>query len=240
MMFLLGVHLAILLTLSSAQTYPVRPPTYTAPSPIVTTTIPIDPTYPGNLSSYSTSLPVPTCTSFYYPAVLNTTAPQAFYLHVSSSNPLTSGRQLQLRTVNGTQIVVVDARSPVLWVKLVDGVIHSDGHTDENQPYDLGPMAFLRNVSSTATSSLQEFCFKNSTATDNGFQLFSFGAALYGLYHQEPLEVVNGFVICDKRDYSQVFYNTYIEEPPAYPDCEFVGIQVSAYCLRASASQSNH
>lgn len=52
--------------------------------------------------------------------------------------------------------------------------------------------------------------------------------ANYGLYQTVTLGFVNGFILCPEsnNEYYQVFYNEYLSEPPAYPGCEFVGLQV--------------
>ncbi|MCJ1328198.1 hypothetical protein MMC10_004874 [Thelotrema lepadinum] len=184
------------------------------------------------ISAALPSAAAPTTTSFSYPYELNTTAPDAFYLHIASANPLIDGRNVQLRQTNGKgspQIVVVDATSPVLQAKMENGVIYSENRTLENQLYDLGPVSHLKNVSTTISSSLQEFYFQNATSTTKAtgnFMLELIGSnAVYGLYHKVPLEVVNGFIICQKGDYWQLYYNTYLQTPPNYDACEYVGVQ---------------
>ena len=179
--------------------------------------------------------PTPTCTPFNYPGALKTTD-STFYLHVKSNNPLLDGRNVQLRSTGdkgAPQIVVVDATSPVLSMRLSNGVIHNENRTIFNQPYDLGPVAHLKNVSTTSTSSKQEFYFQNATSSNKGtkgFMLELLGQnAVYGLYHQTPVNIVNGFIICKeaKGSYYQLYYTTYFSDPDSLPGCEFIGVQVS-------------
>ena len=179
------------------------------------------------------SAPAPTSTQLGYPGQLNTTAPDAFYVHVTSANPLIDGRNIQLRQTKGEgspQIAVIDTASPVLQAKMSNGVIFSENRNLFNQLYDLGPVAHLKNVSTTNSSSLQEFYFQNATSTSKATGNFMLelirSNAVYGLYHKVPLEVTNGFIICWKGEYWQLFYDTYLKNPPNYDGCEFVGVQV--------------
>ena len=166
-----------------------------------------------------------------YPESLNTTSKYtAYHLYVISSDPYTNGQNIQLYDAgNGTQIAVVDQGSPVLQARFSNGVLHSEGYTTSNTIYNLGPVAHLRNQTSTNSSSLQELYFSNTTKPDAGWSLEDPSSdAVYRLFHQEPLGVVNGFLICDTGTYFQVYYNTYLTSPPDYYGCEFVGIGVSS------------
>jgi hypothetical protein len=154
---------------------------------------------------------------------------------VRSNNPLTNGRNIQLRGVDdpkAAQIAVVDATSPVLLAQLRGGIMYTQNRTENNILYDLGPASGLKNVSTTPTQSLQEFFFVNATDASpatGDFELVNVSQdAQYNLYHEIHIDrVVNGFAACQKEGYWQLFYYTYSGSQPIFgSDCEYVGVQV--------------
>jgi hypothetical protein len=176
-----------------------------------------------------------------YPTELNSTDPTSFYINVFSfDNSFYNGRNLQLRNVNGKQVVVVDATSPVLLTQLRDGIFYSQGYDISNTPYDLGPVSYLQNVTSTKSYSKQEFYFQNATKTHkatNGFQFeIPSESAVYQLYHQVGNDIVNGWIICQQKDYWQLFYYTYLSNPGPLGSCNFIALRVSRKYLLNNVS----
>jgi len=102
---------------------------------------------------------------------------------------------------------------------------------------NLGPVGGLRNLTTNADGSdRQVFIFRNNTA-DAGksfkdsvkkWNLVGFGEGEYGLYSKTVTTgFANGFMACRVKDYWQLFYYEYESEPGNFPNCEFVGLQVS-------------
>ena len=182
--------------------------------------------------------PAATCTPSSYPFTLNSTTPSAVYITISSYDAFTNGRNIQLRQTGGKgspQIAVIDATSPVLWAEQRNGIIYTQNKTDENIRYDLGPVSHLKTVSTIGQSTLQELYFQNATASNKatgGFILeFPTQDAIYSLYHASPLNAADGWVICNKTDYWQLFYYTYFDNGPTFPGCDFIGLQVRSPTL---------
>jgi hypothetical protein len=107
------------------------------------------------------------------------------------------------------------------------------------EPYLLGGVGGLRNVTSDSTLSAQSVIFRNenttSTAaevfqqTSQGWYLLGGGhSATYGLYQRVPSGLVNGFIICEMDDeIYQLFYYEYTGLSPDFGDeCEFIALQV--------------
>jgi len=106
------------------------------------------------------------------------------------------------------------------------------------EPYLLGGVGGLRNVTSNSTLSAQSFIFRNETnsaaevfqETSRGWYLVGGGhSATYGLYQRVPSGFVNGFIICEMDDeIYQLFYYEFTGSIPDFGDeCEFIALQVS-------------
>lgn len=185
-----------------------------------------------SIAASTTGAPV---TSSPYPGSLNTTTPSGFEIRVySTANPLLNNRNIQLLESDGKQLAVIDPWSPVLLLEMRDGVLYSENRTDDGILYDLGPVAHLQNLTTTKTSSLQEFYFANQTASTpatTDFELINVSNdAEYNLYHHINRDfVVNGFCACRRSGYYQLLYYTYVGEIPNFgPECEYVAVQVSS------------
>ena len=52
---------------------------------------------------------------------------------------------------------------------------------------------------------------------------------MYDLYHDTPVDTVNGWVGCQKSGgYLQLFYYTYTsQQPPALKGCQFLGVETT-------------
>ena len=160
---------------------------------------------------------------YNYPSEVNTTTtPKSFHLSVQSNNPLARGRNVQVRPSkpgdpSSPSIVVVDSSSPVLLSQLRNGALCSANLTEFNQLYDLGPTGGLTNVTSTPDASLRAFVVRNygkheppeSLKVRRGFFLLGGDAGRYNLYQRVPLNVANGFSVCEKKGYFRLFYETY-------------------------------
>ena len=124
-------------------------------------------------------------------------------------------------------LAVVDLASPALLLTLHNGSLASVGLNDFNrksrcnilcgdifltwffftiEPYLLGDIGGLRNVSSNATQAAQSFIFRNETSrassvfkeSSRGWFLLGGGhTATYGLHQDVPSGWVNGFMICE-------------------------------------------
>jgi len=179
-----------------------------------------------------------------YPIQLNDTSfdTVAFYLHVKANNPAYDGHNVQLRTLSsGVQSVVVDKASPVLAAQLREGVIYSEGRSLTNAIYDLGPTAVLTNTTGIGNLQRQRFDFSNTTApaygagevnVRNAWYLESLGDdGTYGLYHNVPIGIVNGFLICPvgsgSNKYYQLYYNEYQTSPGDLGKCGSIGLQTT-------------
>jgi hypothetical protein len=174
-----------------------------------------------------------------------TTVDAVLKFHVVSSNNLTNNRPLQLRPneyetefgypKNTFSYVGIDSTSPVLHANLTSGVLYSEGkgtishngYLNLQQEYPVG----------NTTQYL--FSFANATtypnATDRDWYIANLGGeGPYGLYHDEPDGIVNGFVLCeadldlDNGPWYDLTYVTYVQDNATLPGCEFVGIQVAS------------
>ncbi|KAI0198839.1 hypothetical protein F4808DRAFT_246642 [Astrocystis sublimbata] len=188
-----------------------------------------------------TSSPCP----YNYPAELNTTTSHSgLILTIASNNPATSNRALQLRpnpSSPGLFFVGIDASSPVLLSNFASGAWKAQARDISNQLYDLGPTAYLDLRDTTNGTERFTVGFGNATGeVEKEWNLL--GASEtggYGVYHNTPLETVNGFVLCKadnckgkgkgkgKGEWYQLFYYNYKNEPAEFPECEFVGVETT-------------
>ena len=185
---------------------------------------------PCALAAGAVAAPVAPRTASPYPGQLNDTTPSGFEIRVASArNPQLNNRNVQLRAdpADATaHLAVVDPWSPGLL-------------------YDLGPVAYLKNATTTATWSLQELYFANqtdATPPTAGFQLTDVSSdAEYNLYHLlEQTGVVNGFAACDRDGYYQLYYYTYTGPVPDFGSgCDFVAVQVRIEPTLASGAFAN-
>ncbi|KAI0876503.1 hypothetical protein GGS24DRAFT_220827 [Hypoxylon argillaceum] len=179
---------------------------------------------------------------FNYPVNLNATeSSNGLVFTVASTNAVTNNRALQLRTnpnLASGFFVGLDATSPVLLSNLADAAVESQARNLYNQLYSLGPTAYLNLRDEINGTDRYTVGFANASTwpgeVDREWYL-SGGApdGTYVLFHDEPLGVVNGFVLCvadhdlDPGPWYQLFYYTYSEIPADFPECEYVGIRTT-------------
>jgi len=181
---------------------------------------------------------------FNYPAQLNQTASHhGLIFTITSNSPATNNRAIQLRPnpfLPGGFFVGVDNSSAVLLSNLQDGTVLSQARNDVNQLYNLGPTAYLNQRDNTTGTVRYTVGFATSTdfpgvpgpgQLDSAWYLS--GGSEDGtsyLYHDEPLETVNGFLLCEADtdlgpgEWKQLFYETYTGTPADFPECENVGV----------------
>jgi len=107
----------------------------------------------------------------------------------------------------------------------------------QTEPYLLGGIGGLYNVTSNSTVSAQSFIFRNGTTSaapvfkESSREWYLLGGGhspVYGLYQKVPSGWINGFIICEmgKKEY-QLFYYEYTGLIPDFGEgCEFVMLQV--------------
>jgi hypothetical protein len=111
---------------------------------------------------------------------------------------------------------------------------------DVNQLYNLGPTAYLNLRDNTTGTARYTIGFATAadypgvagpSPLDTAWYL-SGGSedGTYYLYHEEPLETVNGFLLCEAETdlgpgkWKQLFYETYQGAPADFQECENVGV----------------
>lgn len=158
-----------------------------------------------------------------YPFALNTssTNPELLTFWVSSSNPLTNGRPLQLREAeDGRTLAVVDATSPVAFGVLENGVLSVEN----------GLTAATRNVTGNETNYVAEVYFENAEEGKQVIDWYLLGlsdpSGRANLYHKARFQTQNGFILCDKGDYWAFHYNAMAQGGPQH-ECDWIGVQVS-------------
>ncbi|KAI0856898.1 hypothetical protein F4860DRAFT_491606 [Xylaria cubensis] len=179
---------------------------------------------------------------FNYPAELNSTqSHNGLVFTLASNNPVTNNRALQLRVnpfLEGGFFVGVDASSPVLLANFEDAAFKSAARNEFNQLYDLGPTGYLNLRDEINGTSRYTVGFANASTWPGEVEKEWYLAGgsedgTYAVYHQEPLETVNGFVLCqadhdlDPGPWYQLFYYTYAQTPADFPECEFVGVRTT-------------
>lgn len=183
---------------------------------------------------------------FNYPTTLRDTtfSDNAFYLTVKSDTAAYDGHNVQLRTSSaGKQVAVIDSSSPVLAGQLSSGTFQSEAVSPDNEIYSLGVSGVLVNSTDVGDAQTQCFEFSNGTTasgpgqvnTRQGFYLSSLdNAGTYGLYHNVPDEIVNGWLICPVTNgteaYYQLFYYNYQNNPGNLGECESIALQVRNTC----------
>ncbi|CAJ2512119.1 Uu.00g077440.m01.CDS01 [Anthostomella pinea] len=174
---------------------------------------------------------------FNYPAELNTTESHQIFT-IASNSPVTNNRAIQLRKnsyLQGGFFAGIDATSPVLLGNFRGGGFYSEACNDVNQPYDLGPTGYLSERDEINGTHRYNVGFTNATiwpgkVERSWYLLGGSSDGTYELYHEEPLEVVNGSLLCtadidlDSGPWYQLFYNTCMEVPHEFPGCEYVGV----------------
>ena len=180
---------------------------------------------------------------YNYPVTLNNTeSHNGLIFTIASNNPITKNRAVQLRNApssygKNVQVAAIDATSPVLLGQLKGGAVYSENRSDVNQLYDLGPTGSLVKVADNAPAGTEnatryafEFSQKKTPAKKFYLEAPSEDGT-YGLYHSVPNGIANGFILCeqDKGTWYQLYYNTYVQNPPNRPGCEYVGVRVSEY-----------
>ncbi|KAI1124152.1 hypothetical protein F5Y10DRAFT_250252 [Nemania abortiva] len=179
------------------------------------------------LAASTASAQSSTC-PFNYPVNLNTTeSSNGLVFTLASTNSVTNNRALQLRTnpnLNTGFFVGLDATSPVLLSNFADGGLKSQARNIYNQLYDLGPTGYLNLRDETNGTDRYTVGFANASVwpgqVDTEWYL-SGGApdGTYDLFHDEPIGIVNGFVLCvadhdlDPGPWYQLFYYTYSQVP---------------------------
>ncbi|KAI1305530.1 hypothetical protein F5Y03DRAFT_356216 [Xylaria venustula] len=179
---------------------------------------------------------------FNYPVELNSTqSTNGLTFTIASTNPVTANRVLQLRTnpnLDGGFFVGLDASSPVLLSNLANASVLSQARNEVNQLYDLGATGYLNLRDEINGTSRYTVGFANASTWPGEVEREWYldggdSDGTYGLYHTEPLEIVNGFVLCqadhdlDPRAWYQLFYYTYSQTPADLPGCEFVGVRTT-------------
>ncbi|KAI1431967.1 hypothetical protein GGR50DRAFT_30489 [Xylaria sp. CBS 124048] len=179
---------------------------------------------------------------FNYPIELkNTHSNNGLVFTIASTNPVTNNRAIQLRSnpdLDSGSFAGLDATSPVLLSNFQDGAFKSLERNQVNQLEDLGATGYLNQRDEIESTHRYTVGFANATEwpgdVDRAWYL-SGGSpdATYDLYHQEPIQVVNGFILCtadhdlDSGPWYQLFYYTYQQSPANFPECEFVGIRTT-------------
>ncbi|KAI1815658.1 hypothetical protein GGS20DRAFT_315124 [Poronia punctata] len=182
---------------------------------------------------------------YNYPTEIRTTSSHSgLTFHVRSNNPATSDRALQLRAnpnFPGSYFVGIDASSPVLVSNLRDGALASYGRNEFNQLFPLGPTAYLNQRDEFGNAHRYTVGFANGTDWPGQVEAewsLSGGAfdGSYYLYHDEPIGVAHGFLLCvadhdvegpGGNGWFQLYYNTYLDEPYDYENCEYVGVETT-------------
>ncbi|KAI8949886.1 hypothetical protein F4801DRAFT_551395 [Xylaria longipes] len=179
---------------------------------------------------------------FNYPAELNSTqSHNGLVLTLATNNPATNNRALQLRVnpyLEGGFFVGVDESSPVLLANFANAAAKSQARNEVNQLYDLGATGYLNLRDEVNGTSRYTVGFANASTWPGEVEAewyLSGGSedGTYALYHDEPLNTVNGFVLCqadhdlDPGPWYQLFYYTYAQIPADFPECEFVGVRTT-------------
>ncbi|KAI3323987.1 hypothetical protein HD806DRAFT_496143 [Xylariaceae sp. AK1471] len=179
---------------------------------------------------------------FNYPVELNTTeSHNGLVFTVASTNPVTNNRAIQLRVnpnLKGGFFAGLDASSPVLLANFQDAGFKSQARGLTNQLYDLGPTGYLNQRDEVNGTHRYTVGFANATEWPGEVErewYLDGGSSdgTYGLYHQEPLNIVHGFILCTADNdlgpgpWYQLYYYTYSSEPVNFPKCEFVGIRTT-------------
>ncbi|KAI1748245.1 hypothetical protein F4782DRAFT_380014 [Xylaria castorea] len=179
---------------------------------------------------------------FNYPAELNSTqSHNGLVFTLASNNPVTNNRALQLRVnpfLEGGFFVGVDASSPVLLANFEDAAFKSQARNQINQLYDLGATGYLNLRDEINGTSRNTVGFANASTWPGEVEAEWYLAGgsedgTYSVFHREPLNTVNGFVLCqadhdlDPGPWYQLFYYTYAQTPADFPECEFVGVRTT-------------
>ncbi|GAW15152.1 hypothetical protein ANO14919_045610 [Xylariales sp. No.14919] len=179
---------------------------------------------------------------FNYPVHLNSTqSDNGLVFTLASTTASTNNRALQLRPnpyLAGGFFVGLDAASPVLLANFGQAAVRSQARSLENQLYDLGPTAYLNLRDEINGTSRYTVGFANASTWPGAVEAewyLSGGApdGTYDLYHEEPLNIVHGFVLCtadhdlDPGPWYQLFYYTYSQTPVDFAECEYVGIRTT-------------
>ena len=179
---------------------------------------------------------------FNYPSTLNTTTSHnGLVFTIISNNPITINRAVQLRPnifFEGGYFTAIDNSSPVLLGNLKNGGLYSQSRNLFNQLFDLGPTGYLNLRREVEGTSQWTVGFANATLWPGAIEeQWSVDAptndGTYSLFHDEPLEVAHGFLLCEAEidlsngPWFQLFYQTYTESPTNFEGCESVGVRTS-------------
>ncbi|KAI0535562.1 hypothetical protein GGR58DRAFT_478655 [Xylaria digitata] len=179
---------------------------------------------------------------FNYPVFINSTQSHSGLIYtVVSNTAATNNHALQLRTnpnFDGGFYVGLDAISPVLLTNLDNSAIKAQARNEINQLYDLGPTAYLNQRDEVNGTHRYTVGFANATIWPGQVEAewYLVGGSpdgTYNLYHEEPTEIVNGFILCeadhdlDPGPWYQLFYNTYSQTPVEFPECEYIGVRTT-------------
>ncbi|KAI1364806.1 hypothetical protein F5Y08DRAFT_305800 [Xylaria arbuscula] len=177
-----------------------------------------------------------------YPVHLNTTeSANGLIFTIASTDPATSNRAIQLRpnpNLSGGYFAGLDISSPVLLSNFANSSLLSLGRDIYNQLYALGPTGYLNQRDVVNGTTRNTVGFANATTWPGEVEsewYLSGGSSdgTYDLYHDEPLNTVHGFVLCeadhdlDPGPWYQLFYYTYDSAPAEFPECEFVGVRTT-------------
>jgi len=179
---------------------------------------------------------------FNYPSTLNTTTSHnGLVFTIISNNPVTNNRAVQLRPnifFEGGYFTAIDDSSPVLLGNLKNGGLYSQARNIFNQLNDLGPTGYLNLRTEVDGTSQWSVGFANATlwpgSVEEQWKLDApTSDGTYSLFHEEPLEVANGFLLCEadidlsNGPWFQLFYQTYKTSPTEFKGCESVGVRTS-------------
>ncbi|KAI1424833.1 hypothetical protein F5Y12DRAFT_425469 [Xylaria sp. FL1777] len=179
---------------------------------------------------------------FNYPVQINSTqSNNGLVFTIASTTSTTNNRGIQLRTnpfLEGGFFAGLDAASPVLLTNFQNSSVKSQARNLENQLYDLGPTAYLNLRDEVNGTKRYTVGFANASTWPGQVEsewYLSGGApdGTYDLYHDEPLNTVHGFILCeadldlDPGPWHQLFYYTYAQTPVDFPECEYVGVRTT-------------
>ncbi|KAL6861991.1 hypothetical protein J3F83DRAFT_746365 [Trichoderma novae-zelandiae] len=171
--------------------------------------------------------------------ILTTNAGLTFYLY-DDSIPENNFRPLQLRPSKDGPFsyLAIDNSSPPLLANLDNGVLVSEGQASDGAIFDLGPKGFLQNYTTIPLSkptTIGQLAFANTSsfpnASDPNWLLSpASGTNTYNLWHNEPVNTLNGVQICEadfdlNEDGTPWYYFQYVDWVSYFPpNCEFVAV----------------
>lgn len=172
--------------------------------------------------------------------LLTTHAGVQFYLY-DDSIPSNNFKPLQLRPSKDGKFsyLAIDNSSPVFTANLDNGVLVSESKSSDGTLFDTGARGFLQNYTNVDNyippTFVGQLAFASTSnfpnASDSNWLLGpSGGTSTYNLWHNEPVNTLNGMQICEadfdlNEDGTPWYYFQYVDWVVYYPpNCEFVAI----------------